>query len=161
MDGFVSFLVFLGVMFLIGKASSKKKPQQKNAQPQQSPAQPVKPGTPQRVPFTKADWQKMIEQQREVVKQQTQEAPVIAGMPLEEGFSQETYSEGLFSTQGESEAEHAEHVQKLQEAEAQLQSEKAVLAELHRSGRDELRKAVVMSEVLGKPVSLRSRRVYR
>lgn len=68
--------------------------------------------------------------------------------------------EGSVSTQGESEAEHAEHRLRAAAEEAARRQEHEALRELRAANRDKLRTAVVMSEVLGKPVSLRPRTGY-
>ena len=66
--------------------------------------------------------------------------------------------EGTISTQGESRAEHAQHRRRILEEEARLQAEKDALEELRSANLEKLRSAVIMSEVLGKPVALRGRR---
>ena len=63
----------------------------------------------------------------------------------------------VHNAEGESIAEHAEHEQNWQQ---KLTEEAALRTESFRKpSKAELRRAVVMSEVLGKPVSLRGRRI--
>ena len=65
--------------------------------------------------------------------------------------------EGSISTQGESAAEHAQHRRKILAEEEELRREHEELLEIRSMNLQKLRTAVVMSEVLGKPVSLRRR----
>ncbi len=65
--------------------------------------------------------------------------------------------EGNVSTQGESEAEHAEHLRRAAAEEEANRLARETLRDLREARQDKLRAAVVMSEVLGKPVSLRPR----
>ena len=61
------------------------------------------------------------------------------------------------SEEGESEAEHRAHMEKTR-AEEQMAARAEQAQQKPAVTREELRRAVVMSEVLGKPVSLRGRR---
>lgn len=65
--------------------------------------------------------------------------------------------EGTVSTQGESIAEHAAHVARIHAEESRLLQTQQMLQTLRGLNRQKLRDAVVMSEILGKPVSLRPR----
>lgn len=69
----------------------------------------------------------------------------------------EVPQEGMSSTQGESAEEHAAHLAKIHTEEERLHQTQQTLQEIRNLNRKKLRSAVVMSEVLGKPVSLRSR----
>ena len=60
--------------------------------------------------------------------------------------------------EGESHREHAEHRQRIIEEEARIHKEREDLKELRSVNLQKLRSAVIMSEVLGKPVALRGRR---
>ena len=71
-----------------------------------------------------------------------------------------TELEGYSSFEGESHEEHAEHLRRIEEEEAQRRQEREALDDLREANLDRLRAAVVMSEVLGKPVSLRPRVGY-
>lgn len=68
--------------------------------------------------------------------------------------------EGSISTQGESAAEHAMHMEKVHIEEEKLRQQAQSLRQIRNLNRQKLREAVVMREVLGKPVSLRPR-IYR
>ena len=59
--------------------------------------------------------------------------------------------------EGESHKEHAAHKQRIADEEARLHREREELNELRNVNLKKLRSAVVMSEVLGKPVALRPR----
>lgn len=60
--------------------------------------------------------------------------------------------------EGESRAEHARHVERIRREEEELRRQQDELAELRNVNIEKLRSAVVMSEILDKPVSLRPRR---
>ena len=62
---------------------------------------------------------------------------------------------GEHREEGESRAEHAEHVARRDAALAAEHSIAAEAAKLRNANRDELRRAVVMAEILGKPKALR------
>lgn len=64
--------------------------------------------------------------------------------------------EGSISTQGESAAEHAVHMAKIHSEEEKLRQQEQTLRQIRNLNQQKLREAVIMSEVLGKPVSLRS-----
>lgn len=68
--------------------------------------------------------------------------------------------EGSISTQGEHPEAHALHQARIAAQEAQLRREWESMAELRNIRLENLRAAVVMSEVLGKPVALRPRNRY-
>lgn len=63
--------------------------------------------------------------------------------------------EGSISTQGESEAEHAEHRRKILAEEAKRREEYEAHQELRNLNLKRLRSAIVMREILDKPVALR------
>lgn len=68
-----------------------------------------------------------------------------------------SFSQGSLSTQGETAAEHAEHRRRIAAEEERLRLETQRLEDVRRVNLDQLRAAVAMSEVLGKPLSLRPR----
>ena len=126
------------------------------------------------IPFTAADWDAFL---KNAVPEKPAAAAVVPekaekpseGMamkpkpspegrkslkqPLPEGFSP-----ALKSTQGESHAEHSRHVEKILLEEKQQAQKQQELRSLRSINRQKLREAVIMSEVLGKPVALRARR---
>lgn len=63
--------------------------------------------------------------------------------------------EGRISTQGESEAEHAEHRLRVAAEEARQRQQREELRDLRAAERQKLRAAIVMSEILDRPVALR------
>lgn len=71
-----------------------------------------------------------------------------------------TAPEGSLSTQGEQPLEHARHQARVAAREAQLRRERESMEALRNLRLEKLRAAVVMSEVLGKPVALRPRGRY-
>lgn len=65
--------------------------------------------------------------------------------------------EGTISTQGESAEEHAEHLRRAAAEEQARRLARETLRDLRSARREKLQSAVVMSEILNKPVSLRPR----
>lgn len=83
--------------------------------------------------------------------------PKPAPAPEVSEVSMQVSMEGMISTQGESAEEQAAHLAKIHTEEERLHQTQQTLQEIRNLNRKKLRSAVVMSEVLGKPVSLRSR----
>lgn len=143
MDSLFGLLVIIGI-FIFTSSGKKKKAQQKKAQqrtmhqPRQNPA-PVQPSIP-------AEWANMLKG----LEQPRPERPSLHMMHDDE-------PEGSISTQGESEKEHAEHREEMFAREMHLRKKQDELQDLRRMNLKKLRSAVVMSEVLNKPVSLRAR----
>lgn len=63
---------------------------------------------------------------------------------------------GAVSAQGESEAEHAEHLRKMHDADQENRAQSETLRELRSMNRARLRQAVIMREILDRPVSMRN-----
>ena len=66
--------------------------------------------------------------------------------------------EGAHEGEGESDAEHSAHLEKIAQAEARCRAGREAEAARIERDRQRLRDAVIMREVLDKPVSLRARR---
>ena len=151
----------IGILVLIGIFSSLSKKKKKQAQKQAS--KPASPAAQAKIPFTKDEWTAFLadmEKQEKKPKAKPSKPakaakPVKAAAPVLHIDHDEP--EGTISTQGESAAEHAEHRQRILAEEARLREQQQTLQELRHLNRQKLRSAVVMSEVLGKPVSLRPR----
>ncbi|MBP3409442.1 MAG: hypothetical protein J6J78_08460 [Clostridia bacterium] len=160
MDSLIGILVLIGIFSSLSK--KKKKQAQKQADRQQAP-KPAKPSAQAKIPFTKDEWTAFLtDMEKQEKKHRAKPAkparaakPVKAPAPVLHLDHDEP--EGTISTQGESAAEHAEHRQKILAEEAKLREQQQTLQELRHLNRQKLRSAVVMSEVLGKPVSLRPR----
>jgi len=161
MDGLIVILILIGII----SASSNKKKQkaQKRAAQQQAPLSQVeKPSGQTKVPFTRDEWNAFLSDMEKQEKPKARPAKAVrAAKPLKTPAPvlhlDHDEPEGTVSTQGESAAEHAEHRKKLLEEEAHLREQHETLQELRHLNRQKLRRAVVMSEVLGRPVSLRPR----
>ena len=144
-------------------------PADKPAKPKAAAAQQVK------IPFTKEEWAAFLSDHSE--KQPVRSAKPVPADAAEAQSSKENSAEGRkFQTlaaqqlnaerlrpderhlEGESHQEHAAHRQRIAEEEARLHHEREELKELRNVNLKKLRSAVVMSEVLGKPVALRGRR---
>ena len=136
-------------------AAVQPKQQPKPAAQQSKPASAKRqPAQQQRIPFTKAEWKAYL---NELSAELPPKAEAPAPAPVE--FAEEL-GEGFVSTQGESFEEHAEHRRKIAEEEARRHQEREALDDLRNANLEKLRAAVVMSEVLGKPVALRPRTGY-
>lgn len=84
-------------------------------------------------------------------------APPRPAAPRPTVAQQAGRSEGSVSTQGESAAEHAEHQKRVAAEEAARREAGERLRAEQDLRRDSLRRAIVMSEVLDRPVALRRR----
>ena len=114
----------------------------------------------QEIPFTKEEWDKFLgsigEKKPAAVKAEAQPSPegrISLKQAMPEGFSPK-----LKSTQGESEEEHRRHLEKIARQEKLRQEKLETAQELRSMNRQKMRQAVVMSEILGKPVALRGKR---
>lgn len=124
----------LAEMESLAKAKEAK-PDRSEAKPAEIKAKPAKP---------------LVKPAEPAVKPvQKKAAPVL--------FLENDEPEGSISTQGESAAEHALHRERILAREEALRREHEELLEIRSMNLQKLRTAVVMSEVLGKPVSLRRR----
>jgi len=89
------------------------------------------------------------------------EGEALSGMPMGASVTDENGciggSLGEHTEEGESHAEHAEHIARRDAALAAEHSIAADAAKLRNANRDELRRAIVMAEILDKPVALRRR----
>ena len=176
MDGLIVLLVIIGVINAITSKKKQAKQAKKRAaqaqafenaipkaqtkskpRPQPKPQSRPKPKVDERqmrIPFTREEWKAYLsEMSEELVEKKAASAPIAH----DDG---ESFHEGFISTQGESIEEHAEHRRKIAEEEAQHRQEREALNDLRNANREKLRAAVVMSEVLGKPVALRPRIGY-
>ena len=166
MDGLIAILVIMFIFNLATSGSRKKKKQQAaqkgsaqrmaDVQPKQkpkpAPRQP-KRNAQQRIPFTKEEWKAYLNELSEDIAPKD---AISASIHEDSGAS-----EGFVSTQGESFEEHAEHRRRMAEEEARFHQEREALDDLRNANLEKLRAAVVMSEVLNKPVALRPRTGYR
>lgn len=175
MDELIGLLVFICI-FAFSASKKKKKSREKNDPPQRTSS--AQKGTFQtKVPFSKDEWTNFLKelesngsaqssrpskgkpapakQNTAAPAKRTSPEPAEPAAPI--GALQPEHADGAIPTQGESDAEHALHLEQMRAAEQAQQEEHEALLELRRMNREKLRSAVVMSEVLGRPVSLRSR----
>lgn len=121
--------------------------------------EPVKKAIRQEIPFTKEEWDKFlsgIEGKKPAAQDMPKSSPegrISKHQPLAEGASLP-----LKSTQGESHEEHKKHLEKIAAEEKQRHEQAELAREIRHMNRQKLRQAIVMSEVLGKPVALRGKR---
>lgn len=122
------------------------------------PRRPEQPAA--KPPYTREEWQKRFaapKPQPAGMPMADKAAPTAASIKaLENGVtgSMQLPPEGM---EGESPLEHAAHRQRVIADEERIHREHEQLRELRSINLQKLRSAVVMSEVLGKPVSLRPR----
>ena len=117
--------------------------------------EPVKKAVREEIPFTKEEWDRFLGniEGKKPAKKPVPKERIAEQRPLAEGFSLP-----LKSTQGESEKEHRAHLEKIAAAEKKQREQAELAREIRSMNRQKLRQAIVMSEVLGKPVALRGRR---
>ena len=156
MGELIAILVIIGIFnSLFSNKKKKQKAGQKRAataQPKQRPQPRPRQPAQQRIPFSKEEWKAyMHELSDELISEKAAMQPAHAAHDEGEGF---------ISNQGESIEEHAEHRRRIAEEEARHHQEREALSELRNANLEKLRTAVIMSEVLSKPVSLRPRTGY-
>ena len=166
MGGFIPLLIIFAIIESIVSKNKKKAEQAKKAGGAQRAAQPKPKSKPKpqpkpqqvRVPYTKEEWSAFLnELNRDIASDEPRRKAAPAPQPRVELHSE--FEEGS-SFEGESHEEHAKHLRRIEEEEALHRQELEALNDLREANLDKLRAAVVMSEVLGKPVSLRPRVGY-
>ena len=166
MDGLIGILILIGIFSSFSKKkkqkAQKKAVQARSAGPKPEP-RPEKAAGQMKIPFTKEEWDSFLTDM-EPQKKKSKPLPVKSAKAKKPAKKPEPVllldhdePEGTVSTQGESAAEHAEHRREVLAEEARLHEHQETLQELRHLNRQKLRQAVVMSEVFGKPVSLRPR----
>lgn len=136
-------------------------------------SKPAKPAA--QLPYTKEEWQKLFAAPKPQPKPVDKPKAAPAATPTEasatptaapiKALESKALERGvtgsiqlpLEAMEGEAPLEHAAHRQRVIADEERLHQEHAQLRELRSANLQKLRSAVVMSEVLGKPVSLRAR----
>ena len=180
MDGLIVLLIIIGVVTSISKSNKKKKAAaaQKRAE-EPSSAQP-KAGTT-KIPYTREEWEAFLadaegeaaakpapakkaaakpaapkpapQKRRAQAVQQSVAAPVHKA-------SGSIALDPKQSVEGETETEHAAHRLRAKREDMRIGVERAAEQALAEVNLQTLRSAVVMKEILDKPVSLRPRRRY-
>ena len=171
MDDLFSVLITIALFgFAFSNKKKKKKQEKRRAEylerknaVQEKPAQPRKKEAA--VPFTREEWQAFLAKMdapKASPKPAPKPAPAQPARPEPEPVLhvENDEPEGTVSTQGESHEEHARHRAEMLAAEQELLEQQETLRELRRMSTRKLRSAVVMSEVLGKPVSLRPHKLH-
>lgn len=170
MDSVIYLLIVIG-LFALRSSKKKKQPPEKTVQ--RSLAEPENKQAlfraSTKMPFLSMDWAELLDSTPESEKKEItvkpqkpvrtktkQRAPKKAAV-APAGQIEISPPENAIHTEGESAEEHAAHIAKIRAEEEQLYKSRQELQELRHLNRQKLRSAVIMSEVLGKPVSLRSR----
>lgn len=178
MDGLISILIICGIA-AISSSAKKKKQMQKAAQKQQAFSDMIEMESTGKAAVSKEKVLKLLKEeaqegvsQKEIAEKaapvqlkmdilQAQPVkPIVKAKPAPVLFMENDEPEGSVSTQGESAEEHARHRQKMLAEEAHIRSVHEELQEIRNMNLNKLRSAVVMSEILDKPVSLRTRRRF-
>ena len=167
----------LAIIFIVNAVTSGKKKKQKDggqqtaAQPRPEPRAPKPEANQVRIPYTREEWNAYLNEMRgeAAVRRSAPAKPAAKHeMPAAKRAAQprpqpveplEGFGEGSFSTQGESAEEHAEHRRRIAEEEQRHREAHEALRDLRRVRRDQLRSAVIMKEILDRPVALRPRRM--
>ena len=173
-------LIVIGA-FILSLTKKAKRPKQQNADAEKTV--PTKPAQAQKIPYTKAEWNEYLRAQG-IAQKQTAAAPARPAAAAQAASAErdsdhdarvrpsappagsremvermhravECGMPGSVSAQGESEAEHAEHLQKMREDDLQTRMQSETLRELRQMNRARLRQAVVVREILDRPVSMR------
>ena len=175
MDGLIVLLIVIGVIARISKSNKKKKAAEAARRQEQD----------EKIPYSREEWDAYLKAEgiparpkakakpaaavptapAKPVKAQAKPAaqPVkAAAAPIPAtpsapgtGSIRMDPSQGV---EGETVAEHSMHRQRAAQAEAQAQIEQEALQALRAANLQALRNAVVMKEILDKPVALRPRR---
>ena len=183
LDGLIALLIIIGIVTSISKSGKKKKAAEAQRKAEKaSPAQP-KPGAT-KIPYTREEWAEFLKEEGipEAVVQpkpaaqpekavkaaspapQKRRAKVVQAVaaapkpaPATTGSIALDPRQGV---EGETEAEHAAHRLRAKQEEQRIHVERAAEQALAEVNLQTLRSAVVMKEILDKPVSLRPRRRY-
>ena len=180
MDGLISILIIIGLAAFSSSRKKKKKAQEKATARDRAFKEASQAIEQAKIPFSKEEWEALLKAQKPLedtakpkaapAKPKAKPAraakpanavkpskpqPAPAAAPVL--HIEDDAPEGTVSTQGESIAEHAAHVARIHAEENRLLQTQQMLQALRGLNRQKLRDAVVMSEILGKPVSLRPR----
>ena len=182
LDGLIVLLIIIGVVTSISKSGKKKKAAEAQKKAAKAfPAQP-KAGTT-KIPYTREEWEQFLKEE-DIPKPKAQPKPAAAkpedvakaaaavlqkrraqaaqqnvAAPVREA-SGSIALDPKQSVEGETEAEHAAHRLRAKQEEQRIHVERAAEQALAEVNLQTLRSAVVMKEILDKPVSLRPRRRY-
>ena len=182
LDGLIVLLIIIGVVTSISKSNKKKKAAaaQKRAEVP-SPAQ-QKAG-PTKIPYTREEWEQFLADAEGEAAAKPAPAKKAAAKPAAPKPAPQkrkanapqmnvaapapaAMSTGSIaldprqSVEGETEAEHAAHRLRAAQEDMRIGVERAAEQALAEVNLQTLRSAVVMKEILDKPVSLRPRRRY-
>ena len=169
MDGLIALLIIISVVSSIGKSAKKRKEAEKKknaAAP--SAQQPAKAAAkaPTRIPYTREEWEQFLKEEgvsaapakpkKQAAKPTApkKQAKQVVDAPSPKPAAAQP------AVEGETEAEHAGHRMRVEREEVRMQAERAAAQAVAEINLQALRNAVVMKEILDKPVSLRPRRRY-
>ena len=174
MDGLIVLLIVIGVIARISKSNKKKAAEAARRQEQD-----------EKIPYSREEWDAYLKAEGIPARPKAKAKPVAAvptapakpvkaqakpaAQPVKAaaapipatpsapgtGSIRMDPSQGV---EGETVAEHSMHRQRAAQAEAQAQIEQEALQALRAANLQALRNAVVMKEILDKPVALRPRR---
>lgn len=182
MDALIVLFIIGGIIVSLASKSKKQKKQNPEAE---KPAAPAPAPAPEKIPYTKEEWAKYLREMgigaKGAAAAKTEAPPKPAAGAAFSGEGAVNYVQvkpsappagspemaermrraveqgmpGSVAVQGESEAEHAEHLEKMRAADLQAHQQSQTVRELRQMNRARLRQAVVMREILDRPVSMR------
>lgn len=167
MDGLIAILIMIGAIVLKSSKMKKKANQQASRNQGFREADEALHSKPNQPTISKEKWVEYLMQsdqpKAEALKPKPAKPKVKAPKPAAAPRAAEASAtgkdphEGTVSTQGESEAEHAEHRRRILAEEAQRREAYEAHRELQNLNLKRLRSAIVTREILDKPVSLRAK----
>ena len=147
MDGLIVLLIVIGVIARISKSNKKKAAEAARRQEQA-----------EKIPYSREEWDAYLKAEGIPARPKAKAKPApIPATPSAPGTGSIRMDPNQ-GVEGETVAEHSMHRQRAAQAEAQAQIEQEALQALRAANLQALRNAVVMKEILDKPVALRPRR---
>ena len=177
MDGLIVLLIIIGVISSISKSNKKKKKAAEAQRKAEKPSSAQSKPDAAKIPYTREEWAEFLKEEgvpEAVVQPKPAAAKAAAPAPKKRrakavqsvADAPNAASTGPIApdprqgVEGETEAEHAAHRLRAAREEARIQIERAAEQVQTEVNLQTLRSAVVMKEILDKPVSLRPRRRY-
>ena len=179
MDGLIVLLIIISVISSIGKSNKKKKKATEAQRKAEKPSSAQSKPDAAKIPYTREEWSQFLKEEgtpkakaqpkpaakpEDMVKvvaavlqkRKAQAAQQRAAAPLREATGS-IVLDPRQGVEGETEAEHAVHRRRAEAEEALRDSAQEARSAVAAMNLQALRSAVVMKEILDKPVSLRPR----
>jgi hypothetical protein len=174
-------VLFVIGAFILSLTKKAKQPKKRDFDPEKT--KPTQPAQTQKIPYTKEEWNEYLRAQGVAQKKSAphkpQPVPTAQAASVQEDSAHDARLRpsappagsremvermhravehgmtGSVTAQGESEAEHAEHLHRMYEDDLRARTQNDTLQELRRMNRARLRQAVIMREILDRPISMR------